>query len=292
MSYKKLIFLIVFILALSIKNVDSVIIISPILNFFDKIFGVKRMFNWICNIFRSKKKESLNDSTNIKSSNNLSDQNIKIKGQNEMKLIDKFNKNNKNDVTEKPEVIGPDHELYQKMLNRYITTQEDIDNKIIKRKEDKEKEEELNKLWPNKIKNIFFKKKETKMPSTLIEYISDKNKKIIELEIKADTLLSKCIKYKIFFFGTTMLLILLSSFPFLLYSYVDYINDGHLTTRFNKIWNRNSSILEEKEKYHNSFEYKVHKRIMNYRSSTYFKMLDLNVSLSEIDGIVYLQLSF
>ncbi|ETB58723.1 hypothetical protein YYC_03547 [Plasmodium yoelii 17X] len=279
MSYKKLIFLIVFILALSIKNVDSVIIISPVLNFFDKIFGVKRIFNGIRNVFKSKKTESSNNSEKIKNSNNLSDKNNN-------------NNNGKSDVTEKTQIIGPDHELYQKILNRYITTQEEIDNKIIKEKEEKEKEEELNKLWYNKIKNFFFKKKEIKMPLTLIEYISDKNKKILELELKADNLLSKCRKYKTFFFGTTILLILLSSFPFLLYSYVDYINDGDLTTRFNKMWNRNTSILEEKEKYHNSFEYKVHKRIKNYRSSTYFKMLDLNVSLSEIDGIIYLQLSF
>ncbi|SCM03590.1 conserved Plasmodium protein, unknown function [Plasmodium chabaudi adami] len=291
MPYKKLLFLIVLLLALNTKNVDSIIIITPILNFFDRIFGVTRIYCGIRNIFRSTKNDPSNNSANLKSSNNLADKNIKTSGQNERKLSDELGKNGKED-TPKPIVIGPDHELYKEMLSRYITTQEDIDNKIIKRQEEKEKEKEIDKLWYNKIKNFFFKKKELKIPKTLMEYISDKNKRIVDLEMEADAYKAKATKYKVFFFGSTILLILISSIPFLLYSFVNYVNDGDLTSRFNKIWDPNYSILKEKEKYYNSFEYKVLKRIKNYRSSTYLKMLDLNVSLSEIDGIMYLQLSF
>ncbi|CAD2087398.1 conserved Plasmodium protein, unknown function [Plasmodium vinckei brucechwatti] len=297
MLYKKLLFFIVLVLVLNTKNVDSIIIITPILNFFDKIFGVTRIYSGIRNIFRSKKNDSSNNSPNLKSSNNLADKNIKTSGQNDRKLSDESNKGGKDgkdgkDDTPKPIVIGPDHELYKEMLSRYITTQEEIDNKIIKRQEEKKKQEEIDKLWYNRVKNFFFKKKELKIPKTLMEYISDKNKRIADLEVEADAYKSQAIKYKVFFFGSTVLLIILSSIPFLLYSFVNYVNDGDLSSRFNKIWDPNYSILKEKEKYYNSFDYKVLKRIKNYRSSTYLKMLDLNVSLSEIDGIMYLQLSF
>ncbi|KEG01380.1 conserved Plasmodium protein, unknown function [Plasmodium vinckei vinckei] len=297
MPYKKVLFLIVLVLALNIQNVDSIIIISPILNFIDKIFGFSRIYGGIRNIFRSKKNDSSNNSLNLKSSNKTDDKNIKTSGQNERKLSDESNKGGKNgkdgkDEPPKPIVIGPDHELYKEMLSRYITTQEEIDNKLIKREEEKKKQEEIDKLWYNKIKNFFFKKKELKIPKTLMEYISDKNQKIADLEVEADAYKSQAIKYKVFFFGSTILLIMLSSIPFLLYSFVNYVNDGDLTSRFNRIWDPDYSIMKEKEKYYNSFDYKVLKRIKNYRSSTYLKMLDLNVSLSEIDGIMYLQLSF
>ncbi|CAD2087373.1 conserved Plasmodium protein, unknown function [Plasmodium vinckei lentum] len=290
MSYKKLLFLIVLVLVLNTKNVDSIIIITPILNFFDKIFGVTRIYCGIRNIFRSKKNDPSNNSPNLKSSNNL-DKNIKTSGQNERKLSDESGKGGK-DEAPKPIVIGPDHELYKEMLSRYITTQEEIDNKIIKRQEEKKKQEEIDKIWYNRIKNFFFKKKELKIPKTLMEYISDKNKRIADLEVEADAYKAQTTKYKVFFYGSTVLLIILSSIPFLLYSFVNYVNDGDLTSRFNKIWDPNYSILKEKEKYYKSFEYRVLKRFKNYRSSTYLKMLDLNVSLSDIDGIMYLQLSF
>ncbi|CAD2100583.1 hypothetical protein YYG_03573 [Plasmodium vinckei petteri] len=302
MSYKKLLFLIVLVLALNTKNVDSIIIITPILNFVDKIFGFTRIYSGIRNIFRAKKNDPSNNSPNLKSSNNL-DKNIKTSGQNERKLSDESGKGGKDskdgkdgkdgkDETPKPIVIGPDHELYKEMLSRYITTQEEIDNKIIKRQEEKKKQEEIDKIWYNRVKNFFFKKKELKIPKTLMEYISDKNKRIADLEVESDAYKAQAIKYKVFFFGSTVLLIILSSIPFLLYSFVNYVNDGDLTSRFNKIWDPNYSIMKEKEKYYNSFEYRVLKRFKNYRSSTYLKMLDLNVSLSEIDGIMYLQLSF
>ncbi|SBS95813.1 conserved Plasmodium protein, unknown function [Plasmodium ovale] len=114
-------------------------------------------------------------------------------------------------------------DLYNMILSRYYKkdddscnlTEEEREKKNKKKKEDEKKQVSLFK----KIKNIFMKSDEEEKPKTLMDYIRDKNSKILKLELERGKEKTKTNIFKNLFLATGFILLYVTLVPLSLYLY-------------------------------------------------------------------------
>ncbi|SBT75997.1 conserved Plasmodium protein, unknown function [Plasmodium ovale] len=112
-------------------------------------------------------------------------------------------------------------DLYNTILSRYYKKDDDSCNLTEEEKKTKKKKEDEKKQVSifKKIKNIFMKNDEEEKPKTLMDYIRDKNSKILKLELERGKEKTKTNIFKNLFLATGFILLYVTLVPLSLYLY-------------------------------------------------------------------------